>query len=57
MLPMQSELPKPRPARDAPESFLEFMVDNWFFIGATILVVVIYVAYLKLLRNRKNKEE
>lgn len=53
---MQSELPKPRPARDAPESFLEFLADNWFFIGATILVVVIYVAYLKLLRNRKNKE-
>lgn len=54
---MQSELPNPRPARDAPESFIDFIVDNWFFLGAALLVIVIYLAYLKLLKNRRDKGE
>lgn len=54
---MQSELPNPRPAREIPESLVGFLADNWFFIGATLLVVVIYVAYLKMQRDRKKREE
>ncbi len=54
---MQSELPKPRPARDTPDNFMEFIAENWFFLGATLLILVIYIAYLKLLKDRRNKKE
>lgn len=50
---MQSELPKPGQPRDTPESIVEFFIDNWFFVLAAAIVILIMLTYSKVLRDRK----
>lgn len=50
---MQPELPKPGQPRETPESIWEFFVDNWFFILAVAIVILIVMYYSKVLRDRK----